>query len=633
MSSPPPTTTSSAPPPAPSVVATTAGSPLAATSAGSAAPAPVLYTPEQMSGVINDLVTAVQGIRLFLIGSQGPPTLPQPAAVPVPALAPWAPPFSGVSLPPPPASAQPWTQWPPSAPTSPGVAATGGVPIHQIRFPPSPSPLPAWLAAPSTQPVYTNAGEPPVPSLPSAAPGGYARPHEARPDAHGPDGVTQPPPRYTKVDFATYDGSEDPLNCLSQCEQFFRGQRTLASDRTWLASYHLRGAAQTWYYALEQDEGGMPPWDRFRELCLLRFGPPIRGSRLAELGRLPFTSTVQDFADRFQALACHAPGVTGQQCAELFVGGLPDHIRVDVELQASHDLQTAMHYARAADHTASTAAPAAMQRTFRRLTPAEQLERRRLGLCFNCDEPYAPGHVCPRLFYLETVDDGDADTGVDIATETALDAAPATACVVSLHALAGIRNEQTMLLPVMIHGEQLVALLDTGSTHNFLPEATMWRLGLQPTGGDHLRVTVANGDRLRYHGVAQHVPLSIGDEPFTIACADIDLGYFDFILGVDFLRPLGPILWDFAALTMTFWCQGRRVCWTGIGGAAPAPQLQLTMADIDSEHPLLAHLLQQHGDLFDEPQGLPPTRVYDHCIHLASDTAPVAVRPYRYPQL
>jgi hypothetical protein len=55
---------------------------------------------------------------------------------------------------------------------------------------------------------------------------------------------------------------------------------------------------------------------------------------LAELGHLPFTSTVQDFADRFQALACHAPGVTGQQRAELFIGGLPDHIRVDVELQA-----------------------------------------------------------------------------------------------------------------------------------------------------------------------------------------------------------------------------------------------------------------------------------------------------------
>jgi hypothetical protein len=88
------------------------------------------------------------------------------------------------------------------------------------------------------------------------------------------------------------------LNWLNHCEQFFRGQRTSATDRTWRASYHLRGAAQTWYYTLEQDIGmptwyytleqdtGMPTWERFKELCHLQFGPPVRDSRLVELGRL-----------------------------------------------------------------------------------------------------------------------------------------------------------------------------------------------------------------------------------------------------------------------------------------------------------------------------------------------------------
>uniref|UniRef100_A0A453EIE9 Transposase IS200-like domain-containing protein n=1 Tax=Aegilops tauschii subsp. strangulata TaxID=200361 RepID=A0A453EIE9_AEGTS len=46
-------------------------------------------------------------------------------------------------------------------------------------------------------------------------------------------------------------------------------------------------------------------------------------------------------------MACHASGVTTHQRAELFVGGLPDHIHVDVELQGPQDLQTAMYYARA----------------------------------------------------------------------------------------------------------------------------------------------------------------------------------------------------------------------------------------------------------------------------------------------
>jgi hypothetical protein len=124
--------------------------------------------------------------------------------------------------------------------------------------------------------------------------------------------------------------------------------------------------------------------------------------------------------------------------------------------------------------------------------------------------------VCPRLFYLETVDveEGDPMTGTVATTSEPAkptDAA-ATAFIVSLHALAGIRHERTMLLPVTIHGETLVALLDTGSTHNFLPPATTRRLALQPTGGNHLRVTVANGDRLHCHGVVHHVPLTIGDE-------------------------------------------------------------------------------------------------------------------------
>jgi hypothetical protein len=111
------------------------------------------------------------------------------------------------------------------------------------------------------------------------------------------------------------------------------------------------------------------------------------------------------------------------------------------------------------------------------------------------------------------------------------------------------------------------------------------------------------------------------------------LGCFDFILGVDFLRTLGPILWDFDALTMTFWRQGRHIRWEGLGGTSPAPQLQLVSGADDADHPLLTHLLQQHGDIFKEPQGLPPPRACDHRIHLLPGSAPVAVRPYRYPQL
>jgi hypothetical protein len=161
----------------------------------------------------------------------------------------------------------------------------------------------------------------------------------------------------------------------------------------------------------------------------------------------------------------------------------------------------------------------------------------------------------------------------------------------------------------------------------------MRRLALQPAGAEKFSVTVANGDRLACQGVARQVPILIGDEPFSINCVGIYLGCYDFILGIDFLSTLGPILWDLDVLSLIFWRKGsHRVQWTGIGGSGAAtPQLQLMAAALDEAHLLLADLLQQHSDIFDEPKGLPPARPCDHRIHLLPDTAPVAVRSYQYP--
>jgi hypothetical protein len=48
---------------------------------------------------------------------------------------------------------------------------------------------------------------------------------------------------------------------------------------------------------------------------------------------------------------------------------------------------------------------------------------------------------------------------------------------------------------------------------------------------------------------------------------------------------------------------------------------------------MIDQLLLSFPTIFDEPQGLPPARSCDHRIHLHPGTPPVAVRPYRYPQL
>jgi hypothetical protein len=153
-------------------------------------------------------------------------------------------------------------------------------------------------------------------------------------------------PKFHKLSFPTYDGKEDPLGWRNRCESFFRGQLTREADKVWLASFHMTGSTQQWYYVLERD-AGRPSWENFHLLCHQRFGPALSTNHLADLARLPFGASVDAYMDAFQAQLAHAGNLAPLQQAQLFTGGLPEHICVDIELHDPQDLHRAMRLARA----------------------------------------------------------------------------------------------------------------------------------------------------------------------------------------------------------------------------------------------------------------------------------------------
>jgi hypothetical protein len=119
-----------------------------------------------------------------------------------------------------------------------------------------------------------------------------------------------------------------------------------------------------------------------------------------------------------------------------------------------------------------------------------------------------------------------------------------------------------------------------------------------------------------------------------IDCYAIPLDCYDMVLGVPFLRALGPILWDFDDLCMAFWRHGRRVLWKSVGSARCVVPATGRLHMLHHDGPaLLQRLLGSFDDVFAAPVGLPPPRECDHRIHLKPNTEPVAVRPYRYPHL
>jgi len=172
------------------------------------------------------------------------------------------------------------------------------LPIHQIPFPHSPSPLPSFdMSLPQQQPA----------------------PYEGHADALGV-------PRFQKLNFPTFDGVDDPLGWLNKCDHFFRAQRTPEGDKVWLASFHMNGVAQQWYYMLERDYGDVSAisWPLFKALCYQRFGPALATNHLSDLARLPFDGSVQQYQEAFLARLAHAEPLTPMQQVRLFTGAYPN---------------------------------------------------------------------------------------------------------------------------------------------------------------------------------------------------------------------------------------------------------------------------------------------------------------------
>jgi hypothetical protein len=246
-------------------------------------------------------------------------------------------------------------------------------------------------------------------------------------------------------------------------------------------------------------------------------------------------------------------------------------------------------------------------------------DRRRQGLCFNCNEKYSRGHnrFCRRIFFVDGVEIEDADDAAQGETE---------APCFSLHALAGVPVADTMHVLVSLGTASLVALLDSGSTHNFISEAAAQRTGLPLQQRPRLTAMVANGERVTCVGVIRAAPLIIEGITFPADLFVMPLAGYDVVLGTQWLGALGPIVWDLRHRRLSFQRQGRTVRWSAIADTGPA-----TLSTMVASEPHLEALLEAFSAVFAEPTGLPPPRAHDHRITLKPGGQPVAVRPYRYP--
>nr|KAJ0223305.1 hypothetical protein LSAT_V11C200068960 [Lactuca sativa] len=247
--------------------------------------------------------------------------------------------------------------------------------------------------------------------------------------------------KFTKMEFPTYDGKDDPLAWLQKCEDFFEEQQTPTEAWVRQATFVLQGKASDWYWNLRRMKG-RPTWNEFVEECKIRFGPPMSMNPLGELTQLRQTGTVEDYYASFESLLGRTTGVTPKQSMWHFCAGLINVIRYEVEFARPITLYYAMNLARkielrvaeagqpigvgpignqistgsqkresagkggAGNYKTETLNPA-----WKKLTAVEMAERRAKGLCFNCDEIFSIGHKCAKLFCIMMDNEEDDANG------------------------------------------------------------------------------------------------------------------------------------------------------------------------------------------------------------------------------
>ena len=181
-----------------------------------------------------------------------------------------------------------------------------------------------------------------------------------------------------------------------------------------MAAYHLEGEAQLWYQLLKEEERVIT-WPLLKK-CLYKW----------DLKKLKQMGSVREYQSQFERLLSKVGKLSPTQQVGCFISGLKEHLRIDVQALKPASLSVAVGLARLYEAKSqfqyqqpsskeneeplppslskvspSLSIVSPTTKAIKKLTPTELKERWDKGLCFNCDENFALGHQCKKLFFIE----------------------------------------------------------------------------------------------------------------------------------------------------------------------------------------------------------------------------------------
>lgn len=283
--------------------------------------------------------------------------------------------------------------------------------------------------------------------------------------------------------------------------------------------------------------------------------------------------------------------------------------------------------------------------------------RRARGLCFKCGERWGQGHQCAATVQLHVVEElldllqaeqMDNEAQYEDSDEDIL-------MSISKLAVSGATTSRTVRLVAMIEDQEVLVLVDSGSSHSFLSDMVADKLKIVPQAIPAVKVRIANGGILQCDKQLANCVWCAQGQSFTTDLRILALGCYDMVLGMDWLEEMGEMKINWAQKHLQFQYKGKEISLQGIQSlpnpltctAVSVGQLQamertnsvlhmVAIFSVDSDSSTtevpatVQRLLHEFAEVFQEPDALPPAREWDHDIPLVPGARPISTRQYRY---
>ncbi|KAL0374149.1 UNVERIFIED_CONTAM: Retrovirus-related Pol polyprotein from transposon.6 [Sesamum radiatum] len=344
-----------------------------------------------------------------------------------------------------------------------------------------------------------------------------------------PPSLPQPPAPPTfkppKLTLPPFDGS-NPLDWVFQAEQFFTFYQALLENRLDMISFYMHGDALSWFKWMFTNSQ-FSSWDAFIRSLELHFGPSTFDNHQAMLFKLRQLGIVVELRPDIQ-----------RELAILHSSSISQVVGLAKLIEAKcNDVRRPSPAARLPTPSSLSpllpAPPPKPPFPTHRLTPAEMHAAVRNGYV-SIATRNSPQHFHP----------SDA-------------------------AFSGPVSPRTLYLRSTIFEHSVTILIDSSSSHNILQSRVAAFLNLAVAPVSPFQVIVGNGASLSCAGYCASVLLVLQSYKSSIPFYIFPIHGADVVLGVHWLRTLGPFLSDFAVPSMQFYHDNTLITLTGTTSCTP----------------------------------------------------------------